>query len=249
MTKPTVFVLLHGGRHGGWCWQRVARRLRAAGHDVHTPTLTGLGERSHLNGPHIGLKTHVQDLVSVFGYEDIDDAVLVAHSYGGIVATAAMEEIADRVRLLVYVDAIMPRTGESMFSIIGPVAAKARLDRAATEGDGWSIPPSDASYWGVTDTDDIAWVNGKVTSQPIRTYQDAVVSAERAWAQPAVFIECRPSAMEPLTNPRKRAETDPHFRYDVLDAAHDVMVTAPDELVGLLLRYARRADGSVLPAD
>jgi pimeloyl-ACP methyl ester carboxylesterase len=230
------FVLLHGGRHGGWCWRRVARRLRAAGHVVHTPTLTGLGERSHLNGPHIGLDTHVRDLVSVFEFEDISDSVLVAHSYGGIVATAAMEEIAERVRLMVYVDAVMPRSGESLFSIIGPVAAQARTDRAAAEGEGWYIATTDASYWGVTDQDDIAWVNSKTTSQPIKTYQDAVVSADRAWEHPAMFIECRPSAMEPLTNPRERAKVDPHFHYHVLDAAHDVMITAPDELAELLLR-------------
>jgi pimeloyl-ACP methyl ester carboxylesterase len=233
--SPTVFVLLHGGRHGGWCWQRVARRLRASGHEVYTPTLTGLGERSHLNGPHIGLDTHVEDLVSVFEYEDIEDAVLVAHSYGGIVATAAMEEIAERVRLMVYLDALMPHTGESLFSIIGPTAAQARIDRAATDGEGWYIAPTDASYWGVTDPDDIAWVNARVTSQPLKTYQDSVVSADRAWAHPATFIECRPSAMEPLTNPRERAKVDPRFHYHVLDAAHDVMITAPDELTALLL--------------
>lgn len=233
--RTPTFVLLHGGRHGGWCWQQVARRLRAAAHDVYTPTLTGLGERSHLNGPHIGLETHVRDLISVFEWEDITDAVLVAHSYGGIVATAAMEEIADRVRVLVYVDALMPRTGESMFSIIGPAAAQVRIDRAADEGEGWYIAPTDASYWGVTDPDDIAWVNSKVSPQPIKTYQDAVACAERAWQHPAMFIECRPSAMEPLTNPRERAKVDPSFHYHVMDAAHDVMVTAPDELTELLL--------------
>jgi pimeloyl-ACP methyl ester carboxylesterase len=200
--------------------------------------LTGLGERSHLNGPHIGLETHVRDLVSVFEWENISDAVLVAHSYGGIVATAAMEEIAERVRQIVYVDALMPRTGESLFSIIGPVAAQARLDRAAAEGEGWYIAPVDASYWGVTDPDDIAWVNSKVTSQPIKTYQDPVASADRAWKHPAWFIECRPSAMEPLTNPRARAETDPRFHYRVLDAAHDVMVTAPRELTEILISAA-----------
>lgn len=232
---PSTFVLLHGGRHGGWCWRYVARRLRAAGHTVHTPTLTGLGERAHLNGPHIGLGTHVQDLVSLFEYEDITHAVLVAHSYGGIVATAAMEAIADRVRILVYVDALMPRSGESLFSIIGPAAAQKRIDKSLDDGDGWSIAPTDASYWGVTDHADIAWVNSKTTPQPIKTYQDAVVSAERAWKHPAVFVECRPSAMEPLTNPRARAAADPSFRYHVLDAAHDVMVTAPEELTDLLL--------------
>ncbi|MGW0582764.1 alpha/beta fold hydrolase, partial [Streptomyces sp. NPDC002920] len=99
------FVLLHGGRHGGWCWKHVAAALRQEGHLVYTPTLTGLGERAHLLSPSIGLDTHVQDLVAVFEFEDIQDAVLVAHSYGGMVASGAMERIADRVRSLVLFDA------------------------------------------------------------------------------------------------------------------------------------------------
>src|SRR5947199_7272840 len=99
------FVLVHGGRHGGWCWRPVAALLRAAGHEVYTPTLTGLGERAHLLSPQISLDTHVRDVVAVFEFEDIRDAVLVGHSYAGMVVSGAMELIAERVRSLVLLDA------------------------------------------------------------------------------------------------------------------------------------------------
>lgn len=240
------FVLVHGGRHGGWCWRDVARMLRAAGHEVLTPTLTGLGERRHLLGPDIGLSTHVQDLVSVVEHEDLDDVVLVAHSYAGIVCNDAMARIADRVRTLVYLDAHVPRSGESMFDIIGPEAAAARVAAAAAGGDGWLIPPGDASYWGVTDPVQRAWVNGKTSPQPLRTYQDRVVDADRAWAHPGMYIQCTPSAMPPhvLDRPRQRSANDADFHYRVIDAPHDAMVTAPAALVDLLLEAARLADRS-----
>ena len=98
-TQSRQFVLVHGGRHGGWCWRPVARRLRAAGHEVFTPALTGLGDRAHLLNREVGLATHVEDLVATFEYEDIRDAVLVARSYGGMPVTGALERIGDRVRV------------------------------------------------------------------------------------------------------------------------------------------------------
>ncbi|MGW1027855.1 alpha/beta fold hydrolase [Streptomyces sp. NPDC002577] len=235
-TRPP-FVLLHGGRHGGWCWKRVASALRQAGHVVYTPTLTGLGERAHLLSPEIGLDTHVQDLVATFEFEDIRDAVLVAHSYGGVVASGAMERIADRVHRIVFLDAHLPRTGESVFDMIGPARAARHVARAESGGSRWYIPPSDASWYGVTDPDDAAWVNSRITAQPLKTYQDAVGNTERAWSHPGMFIECVPSSLEPhvLDRARKRHADDPGFPYRVLHATHDAMVTAPEAVTELLL--------------
>lgn len=238
-TRPP-FVLLHGGRHGGWCWKRVASALRNAGHEVYTPTLTGLGERSHLLNRAIGLDDHVQDLVAVFEFEDIQDAVLVAHSYGGVVASGAMERIADRVRRIVYLDAHLPHTGESVFDMIGPARAANHVARAEEGGEGWYIPPSDASWYGVTDPDDAAWVTSRITAQPLKTYQDPVGSTKRAWSHPGMFIECVPSSLEPhiLDRARKRHADDPAYQYRVLHATHDAMVTAPAEVTDLLLEAA-----------
>jgi len=242
-TEPVrpPFVLVHGGRHGGWCWRRVADRLRGAGHHVETPTLTGLGERAHLLNPDIGLDTHIRDVVAVFEFADLTDAVLVAHSYAGMVVCGAMEEIADRVRSLVFLDAHMPRTGESTLDQVDEVTAQRFITLADEKGEGWYLPPTDASYWGITDPDDAAWVNCRTTAQPLKTYLDRVGSTDRAWAHPGTFIECRsPSqaALIPFERPRARAAVDDHFQYRVLEASHDAMVTAPDALTALLLEVA-----------
>ncbi|MFC9454371.1 alpha/beta fold hydrolase [Streptomyces sp. NPDC056983] len=231
------FVLLHGGRHGGWCWRRVARRLRARGHEVYAPTLTGVGERAHLLGPEIGLDTHIEDVVGVFEFEDIHDAVFVAHSYGGMPATGAMERVAERVRTLVYLDALMPRSGQSLLDVLDD-RGREMMTAAAARGDGWFVPVGDASEWGVTDPVDAAWVNGKITAQPFKTLCDPVGPAERAWAHPAAFIECRPSTPFPLDNPRARLSSASPYEYRVIEGAHDVMVTAPGQVTDLLLEVS-----------
>lgn len=237
---PAPFVLLHGGRHGGWCWSRVARSLRGAGHEVHTPTLTGLGERSHLLTPQVGLETHVTDLANLFHYEDLRDVVLVAHSYGGMVATGALEIVADRVAHLVLLDAHMPRTGESVFDLNGPDRAGAMVELADRQGGGWFIPPTGATRYGVTDPRDVAWVEDRLTSQPLRTYQDRTVVAEAMWKHPGTFVECVPSSLEPhlLARARERSRSDPTFGYRVLAATHSAMVTDPEAVTGLLLEIA-----------
>ena len=241
MTVRPALVLVHGGRHGGWCWARVAPILRAGGHDVYTPTLTGLGERAHLLAPEIGLETHVADLVAVFLCEDIDDAVLVGHSYGGCVIAGAMEEVAGRVRSVVFVDALVPRSGESMFDIVDPDIRRQLGELAAREGKGWYLPPSDASFYGVVDAADRAWVNSRTTAQPLKTYIDRFPVARRVWAHPGMFIQCTPSQLtdEMLERMRARSEVGPRFAYRVMDCPHDMMVTHPGRLADALLEEAR----------
>jgi pimeloyl-ACP methyl ester carboxylesterase len=241
------FVLLHGGRHGGWCWKRVADRLRGEGHEVFTPTLTGLGDRAHLLRPDVGLSTHIEDLIALFEYEDIRDAVLVAHSYGGIVVNGAMEEIADRVRRLVYVDAQLPRSGESMLDLVGSEGAEKMRAIVDEQGEGWYLPPTDASYWGVTDPADLAWMNKRITAQPFKTYTDPVGSTDRAWVHPGLFIECALPLQAfpiPLDRARERSRVDERFGYQVLDAAHDAPVTAANELASMLLAAGEVTVGS-----
>jgi pimeloyl-ACP methyl ester carboxylesterase len=237
MKPHPPFVLVHGGRHGGWCWARPVPLLRGAGHDVYTPTLTGLGERAHLLRPEIGLETHIQDLVSVFEFEDITDAVLVGHSYAGLVVAGAMEQIADRVRSVVFIEALVPRSGESMFDIVDPEIERGLHQLAEREGEGWYLPTSDASFYGVSEPADLAWLNSRLTAQPLKTYTDPIGVAERVWAHPGMFIECAPSQLTPelLQRMRARSEVEPRFTYRVVECAHDMMVTEPELLTDLLL--------------
>ncbi|MCK9903929.1 esterase [Parafrankia colletiae] len=238
--EPTTFVLLHGGRHGGWCWRPVATRLRAAGYDVHTPTLTGLGDRAHLLSRQVGLDTHTRDLVAMFEFEDVHDAVLVVHSYGGMVLAGAMEHLADRVRSVVLLDAHLPRAGESMLDLLGATRAAQMVALADEAGEGWYIPPTNAAYYGVTDPGEAAWVEARMTAQPLRTYRDPVAATARAWDHPTLFVECRPTALEPqmLSRARERSTADPRFQYRVLETSHNAMVTDPGAVTTLLIEAA-----------
>lgn len=237
-TRETItFVLVHGGRHGGWAWHDTAERLRELGYPTYTPTLTGLGERAHLLHREIGLDTHVRDLVGVFEYGDISNAVLVAHSYGGMPVAGALEEVAERVRSVVWLDAHLPREGESIFDLIGAERAERMRSMADDEGEGWFIPTSDASWWGLDDPDLISWVNSKTTPQPLKTYTDPAGPSEHAWTHRGTTIECNPSRLPSVERDRQRerAEQDPHFRHRMIDACHEPMLTHPDELVALLI--------------
>src|SRR5665213_1153420 len=116
-----TYVLVHGGAHGGWCYQRVARILRSSGHEVYTPTMTGVGERSHLVGPEVDLDMHIDDIAAVLYYEDLHDVILVGHSYGGMVITGTADKVADRVGRLVYLDAATPVNNQSLVDVAGPI--------------------------------------------------------------------------------------------------------------------------------
>jgi len=237
VTDAPTFVLVHGGRHGGWAWRLVAARLRRQGHEVHTPTLTGLGERSHLLTPDVGLDTHIRDLVNLFEYEDLSDTILVCHSYGGMPVSGAMEELFPRVRRVVFVDAHMPRSGESVFDMNGHVRAQRMREMVEREGEGWFVPNSDASWWGLTDPDQIAWVNSKTSPQPFKSYTDSVGSTERIWGHPGTFIECSPSRVsaEELERVHERAAVDEQFHLRGIDTCHEAMLTEPDLLTELLI--------------
>src|SRR4051812_7378387 len=136
----SVFVLVHGAWHGGWCYRRVADRLIAAGHRVFTPTLTGLGERAHLLTPAVNLRTHVQDIVNVIKWEDLKDVILLGHSYGGFVISEVVEHVPDAVAALVYLDAFVPENGQSLLDYSSP-ERRALLEEGARASGGISVPP------------------------------------------------------------------------------------------------------------
>jgi len=135
-----TFVLVPGAWLGGWCWRQVAGQLRSAGHDAVAITLTGVAERAHLLTAAVGLDTHVDDVVGVFLSGDLRDAVLVGHSYGGTVITAAAARVRERLRGLVYLDASVPMHGESNNDVLPPRIAAMVRERARKGGDGWRVP-------------------------------------------------------------------------------------------------------------
>ena len=119
----TDYVLIHGAWHGSWCWARVRRLLAAGAHRVFTPTLTGVGERSHLLSRDVGLDTHVADVANLMIWENLRDIVLIGHSYGGVVARHVADRMPDRIRSLIYLDAFVPENGKTLFDC--PTTARA----------------------------------------------------------------------------------------------------------------------------
>src|SRR4051812_17631525 len=132
----STFVLVHGAWHGGWCWDRVAPRLRTAGHEVHAPTLTGLSERAHLLSPTVGLDTHVEDVVRLLDVLALRDVVLVGHSYAGQIVTAVADRRPDAIATRVYLDAFVGGDGDSAVSLRPETRSHRWSEAAAAQGFG-----------------------------------------------------------------------------------------------------------------
>lgn len=229
-----TFVLVHGAWHGGWCWARVADRLRAAGHRVFTPTLSGLGERAHLPLASITLDTHGSDIANVILCEELDQVVLVGHSYGGIVITKAMERIGAQVTHLVYLDAVVLADGESWSSHHTPEQRAQRAQWMAQFNGGWPVPK--AAGFGVLDARDQAWVDRRLTPQPGGPYRGTVRLSDRWRALPKTFIDCTQPALTAINSYRRAVRNDPAWRVWEIATGHDAMVSAPAELAAILAR-------------
>lgn len=245
------FVLVHGAWHGAWCWSRVLPLLRAAGHAVHAVTLTGLAERAHLLSKDIRIATHVADVAGTIAFEELDDVVLVGHSYGGNVITATADrverEMPGVLRHLVYVDGSAPRPGESWSSPHRPEVVAARV-KAAAEGGGVAIPAPDAAVFGLTGADR-DWVNRRMTPQPFGPYLDPVVyDVERLARIPRTFVDCNEPAFPNIDVMRKRVREDRSWTVVEMATGHDAMISAPDALARVLLDCAQRMPGRSGPA-
>jgi len=236
----TTFVLVHGGFHGGWCWKRVTPLLRAAGHQVYTPTLTGLGERSHLAAPEINLSTHIQDILNVLLYEDLTEIVLVGHSYSGMVITGVADRAPERVTRLVYLDAFVPEDGQALGDLIRPPANEAASSEVVLR-DGWRVPyPYRERPFGITAENDVQWVLAKITPQPIKTFTEPIRFINGgAPTIPRTYIYLRPPG-EPLSDTEfvwfaERARTGSGWKYHELVSGHDAMIIIPEAVAALLL--------------
>ncbi len=224
--KPSrTFVLVHGAWHGGWCWNKLTPLLTSAGHRVHTPTLTGLGERSHLLTPEVGLDTHIKDISALFQYEDVHDAILVGHSYGGMVVAGVAPSVVARLAGVIYLDAFLPDDGKALadYVTLRPPEGLWRLP-----------PPGKPPRFGVSNPADVTWMEARLTDQPLKTMtQPVTIAADISARVPHTFVLCTkgPQFVAAAERAKQRG-----FRYrELLSAGHDAMISQPGELAKLLV--------------
>lgn len=239
------FLLVHGAWHGAWCWRRVGEALVRAGHRAHAVTLTGVGERSHLLNPAIDLEAHIADVMAALDAEELDDAVLAVHSYAGMLGTAVADRRPGRLRHLAYVDAVVPKPGESWSSTHASATRAARL-AAAQASPSRGFPPPDPAVFGLAD-EDYAWVRRRQTAHPGGTYEAPLqFDPWRVARVPRTFVSCTRPTLATIDAIRPRVR-DPKFwdgawlpgsRVVELATGHDPMISAPEALTRVLLDCA-----------
>jgi thioesterase domain-containing protein len=231
----TAFVLVHGGFHGAWCYSRVAARLRAAGHEVFVPTLSGVGERSHLATASINLSTHVADVIAEIMFNDLNDVVLCGHSYGGMVITGAAAKIGNRIRNLFYLDACVPDDGQSLFDIAGSDITVSFLQLAAENG--FLLRPLSAEHFGVNEADR-AMVDALCTPHPVACFIEKVkLGGQEQLVGSRTYVRC--DGYQSVNYPTyARLEHADGWKVRSLACNHDAMLDLPDGLTELLLAEA-----------
>jgi pimeloyl-ACP methyl ester carboxylesterase len=236
-SERKTFVLVHGAWHGGWCWRRVADSLEKKGHKVFTPTLTGVGERSHLMSKDIVLDTHITDVVNVFKWEDLKDVCLVVHSYGGWPGSGALEQIGDRVSAIVWLDAFKPENGQRGFDFASEFSRKGLL--AAVEKGEPGRPSPKAEAFAVNEKDR-AWVDSKTTPQPNGVaLQPIKLTGAREKIAKKTYIRAAKYPQEAFDKALAECKADKTWRtFEVANSGHDVMVDAPEWLVEVLLQVS-----------
>lgn len=236
----SVFVLVHGAWHGGWCWQRLSPLLAASGHRVYSPTLTGLGDRAHLRACVGGLDTHVQDIVALVEAEDLSDVVLVGHSLGGVKLLAMAEPIVDRVAILVNVDGAIPDPGQPSKDVLPPGVWERSRELAVEAGDeGWApVPEWD---FGLS-PGDYEWVRPRLTPDPIVTWESPMQFTEDgAGRLPRHYVHCTDGLSDDVIKSEAERCRRRGWQYHPLPAVHDLMVAQPQLLAGFLSQLPQSA--------
>jgi len=239
----TTFVLVHGGWGGGWEWRTVARLLASHGHEAFTPTLTGLGERSHLGGPAVDLSTHVLDVSAVLEMEDLRDVALCGQSYGGMVIGPVADRLANRISHVIYIDAFVPRDGESTLDLVPPEFANRLRTLAAEQGGGWRVPlPFDV---GTAESETSSELGRgyaeRLTDQPLGTFTAPARLTGKADGLPHTYIRCirHDEFDEAVFAPSLRRAREAGWRIRDVDSPHDAQIYAPQALVDLLEETVR----------
>jgi len=226
-----TFLVCHGAWSGGWAWKKMHPLMRAAGHRLVTPTYTGLGERAHLAAPAVDLETHILDVLNVIQYDDLRDIVLIGHSYGGMVATGVADRARQRIAQLIYLDAFVPRDGQSLFDL--NEADVDTMRAAAKAGEGWRVPPNPTSP--DISAADLDWLTPRRVNMPIKCFEAGLKLQHGEPNLPRSYIYAtRITPADTFGQFAARARSEPGWRYFEIDASHTPNVSAPEVLMAQL---------------
>lgn len=233
-----TFVLVPGSWCGAWCWTPVTDRLRLAGHTVFPLSLTGLADRAHLLSEHISLETHVMDVINCIRYNDLDDVVLVGHSYAGLILSVVADRIPEKIRHLVYLDALVPFSGECALDLLPDEEATKRVRRAQHDG-GISVPVPEPGYFA--DENIRSWFRDHMTPHPVRPYLDPVHFRQpQGNGIPTTYLCCMPVHLPPIAVSVERARRLPLWRVSEIASGHNVHLHRPDDVAAILQECAAR---------
>ena len=230
------FLLIHGAWHGGWVWNEISEILNYQGYSVSTPTLTGLGEKKHLLSSKITIDTFIEDVVNHIIFENLNNIILVGHSFAGSVISGVADKLKDRIQKLIYFDAVILKDGQKPFDIAPKELVKQRIELAKRFGNGISIPAPSADAFGVFDIKKSLLLEEKLTPHPLSTYQSKLtIKNEIGNGIPLFYIFCNDPVYKSLESSRKvvRKLKWPIFE---LNAGHDAMLTHPKETLNLLMK-------------
>jgi pimeloyl-ACP methyl ester carboxylesterase len=233
-----TFVFVHGAWHGGWCWARVAGKLRAAGHKVFTPTQTGLADRKHLLSKDITVETFTLDVTNLIEAEELSDVVLVGHSFGGVAISGTADIIPQRIKHLIYLDALVIEGGKTPFEGMEADVTERRRLAEETSG-GLSLPAPPPSVFGVTEAKDADWLKRQMTPHPFNTCISPLnIKGPVGNNLPRTYIACTNPSFAVLEPTRRWVKAQQGWQWREIPCGHDAMVTAPDELTSLLTAIA-----------
>lgn len=233
-----TFVVAHGAWSAGWAWKKMRPRLRERGHELWTPTYTGLGERVHLASNDVRLDTHIEDVLKVLEFEDLREVILIGHSYGGMVATGVADRAPERLSQLIYLDAFVPRHGQSVFDLMVAEDRIGLIEAARKTGDALRLPPRPMPP--DTSAADLAWANPRRVPQPIAAFEQAIRLTGAVEQLKRTYLYCtRARPGDVFRQFAERAKSESGWKYREIDASHNPHITVPDALSAMLDELAK----------
>ena len=233
MKTRSTFVFVPGAWHGAWCFRDVARMLREQGHEVHALTLTGLGDRAHLAHPDIDLDSHIDDVMAVIDAEELSDIFLVGHSYGGFVISGVAERRPDKIRSLVYLDAIVPKDGERLFDHLSPEFQAGVIAGAEAQGQGYLVPIPSMDFLAIG-PEHADWMKRRLTPQPLKTATQILNLGPSDPRIERIYIHCSSPSMEPTHLTKARIVGEAGWTHHEIPSGHDAFITMPAAVTEVL---------------